>query len=175
LPRFLVHTVLVASRDERARIDELDARLLLLLTDEPRLGVLECARRLAVARGTVQARLDRMTRNGVLTGFPPALDLAAMGYQVTAFAVIEIAQGKRGEVTARLAAIDEVCEVFTTTGGGDLLARVVAMSNADLQRVIDKIVDVPGVRRTSTSIALSRPIPARVRQLLDRAARSSDQ
>ncbi|MFE2755157.1 Lrp/AsnC family transcriptional regulator [Actinosynnema sp. NPDC059335] len=149
-------------------VDALDARLLLLLTDEPRLGVLECSRRLGVARGTVQARLDRLVARGVLTGFPPALDLAAMGYGLTAFAVLEIAQGRRHEVTEGLAAINEVCEVHATTGQGDLFVRVVARSNADLQRVIDSIVDVPGVRRLSSSIALSTPVPPRVRPLLER-------
>lgn len=154
--------------ENRTAMDGLDARLLLLLTDEPRLGVLECSRRLGVARGTVQARLDRLTARGVLMGFPPSLDLAAMGYGLTAFATLEIAQGRRAEVAARLSAIDEVCEVHATTGQGDLLARIVARSNADLQRVIDEVVDVTGVQRLSTSIALSTPIAPRVRPLLER-------
>ncbi|QUH00178.1 Lrp/AsnC family transcriptional regulator [Saccharopolyspora erythraea] len=153
-------------------LDALDAKLLLLLSDEPRLGVLECSRRLGVARGTVQARMDRMLRRGVLQGFPPDLDLAAMGYGLTAFAVLEIAQGQRAAVAARLAAIDEVCEVHATTGQGDLFVRMVARSNADLQRVIDNVVAVPEVRRTSTSIALSTPVPPRVRPLLERLAAS---
>ena len=152
-------------------LDALDARLLLLLSDEPRLGVLECARRLGVARGTVQARLDRMVHRRVLRGFPPALDLAAMGYGLTAFAVVEIAQGRRSEVTAQLAEIDEVCEVHATTGRGDLLVRMVARSNDDLQRVIDAVVAVPAVVRTSTSIALSTPVPPRFRPLLERLTR----
>jgi DNA-binding Lrp family transcriptional regulator len=151
-------------------IDQLDAKLLLLLTDEPRLGVLECSRRLGVARGTIQARMDRLEQRGVLTGFPPAVDLTAMGYGLTAFAVLEIAQGRRGEVAARLAAIDEVCEVHATTGEGDLLVRMVAKSNADLQRVIDEVVDVQWVSRTSTSIALSTPIQPRIRPTLERVA-----
>ncbi|WP_216209566.1 Lrp/AsnC family transcriptional regulator [Amycolatopsis aidingensis] len=156
-------------------LDALDARLLLLLTDAPRLGVLECARRLGVARGTVQARLDRLTGRGILNGFPPDLDLDAMGYGLTAFAVLEIAQGRRGEVSGALAAIDEVCEVHATTGQGDLFVRMVARSNDDLQRVIDEVVGVPGVRRTSTSIALSTPVPPRVRPLLERTAGQQDQ
>jgi DNA-binding Lrp family transcriptional regulator len=158
----------MSSTDPGAELDDLDARLLLLLTDEPRLGVLECSRRLGVARGTVQARLDRLERRGILTGFPPALDLAAMGYGLTAFAVLEIAQGRRTEVAERLAAIDEVCEVHATTGQGDLLVRMVARSNADLQRVIDEVLAGRWVLRTSTSIALSTPIPMRVRPLLER-------
>ena len=156
-------------------IDRLDARLLLLLTDEPRLGVLECSRRLGVARGTVQARMDRLEQRGVLTGFPPEVHLAAMGYGLTAFAVLEIAQGKRAEVTERLRVIDEVCEVHATTGEGDLLVRMVAKSNADLQRVIDEVVDVRWVSRTSTSIALSTPVPSRVRPLLEKVAGNDEE
>jgi DNA-binding Lrp family transcriptional regulator len=150
-------------------LDDLDARLLLLLTDQPRLGVLECSRQLGVARGTVQARLDRLERRGVLRGFPPDLDLAAMGYSLTGFVVLEIAQGRRLEVVAALSRIDEVCEAHSTTGRGDLLVRVVARSNTDLQRVIEEVVGVRWVERTSTSIALTTPIPFRVRQLVERA------
>ncbi|WP_191249400.1 Lrp/AsnC family transcriptional regulator [Amycolatopsis deserti] len=156
--------------DQEDPVDSLDARLLLLLTDSPRLNVLECARRLGVARGTVQARLDRLTEQGILGGFPPELNLAAMGYGLTAFAVLEIAQGQRTSVSEALDAIEQVCEVHATTGQGDLFVRMVARDHDDLQRVIDAVVSVPGVRRTSTSLALSTPVPPRVRPLLERLA-----
>jgi DNA-binding Lrp family transcriptional regulator len=159
-----------AGTGQTAQFDGLDGRLVALLAEQPRIGVLECARRLGVARGTVQARLDRLERRGVLHGFSPDVDLAALGYMLTAFVVLEIAQGKRSEVSGRLEAIDEVCEVHSTTGRGDLLVRVIAQSNADLQRVIDEVVNVPWVERTSTSIALTNPIPFRVRPLLERVA-----
>ena len=58
-------------------VDALDARLLDLLTAEPRAGVLEASRRLGVARGTVQARLDRLVARGVIRSFAPTLDPAA--------------------------------------------------------------------------------------------------
>src|SRR5829696_5852173 len=54
-----------------AQFDGLDARLVALLAEQPRTGVLECSRRLGVARGTVQARLDRLQARGVITGFGP--------------------------------------------------------------------------------------------------------
>ena len=53
-------------------IDALDARILELFAAEPRVGVLECSRRLGVARGTVQARLDRLERDGVIRGWGPS-------------------------------------------------------------------------------------------------------
>ncbi|MBA3524004.1 MAG: Lrp/AsnC family transcriptional regulator [Geodermatophilaceae bacterium] len=149
-------------------VDALDARLLTLLSAEPRLGVLECSRRLGVARGTVQARLDRMQRNGVVRGFGPDVDPAALGYAVTAFAFLQIRQGRGAAVARRLAAIPEVIEVHTVTGEADLLARIVARSNDDLQRVIDEVVADDDIARTATHIALSVHLPYRTGQLLER-------
>ncbi|WP_246210227.1 winged helix-turn-helix transcriptional regulator [Nocardioides piscis] len=54
-------------------MDDLDSKLLDLFAAEPRIGVLEASRRLRVARGTVQARLDRLVANGVVTGWGPTL------------------------------------------------------------------------------------------------------
>lgn len=153
-------------------IDELDARLIELLAAEPRIGVLECSRRLGVARGTVQARMDRLTERGVIRGYGPEIDPAALGYQVTAFVTLEIRQaGGHDPVAVRLAAIPEVLEVHTITGVGDLFARIVGRTNADLQRVIDRIVDVAGVQRASTVIALATPVPARTLPLIRAATR----
>lgn len=156
-------------------IDDLDVRLVELLTAEPRTGVLECSRRLGVARGTVQARIDRLQARGVLRGFGPQIDPAALGYDVTAFVTLQIRQvGGHDPVADRLAGIPEVLEVHTTTGASDMLCRVVARSNRDLQRVIDAIVDVAGVERCATAIALATPLPARILPLLRAAVRGPD-
>ncbi len=152
---------------EHPTLDDLDARLVRLLATEPRLGVLECSRRLSVARGTVQARLDRLQRRGVIRGFGPDLDVQSLGYAVTAFVTLQIRQGSGHQTVAgHLAGIPEVLEVHTITGEGDLLARVVARSNTDLQRVIDRVVADPDIVRTSTLIALSTLIPYRVLPLV---------
>lgn len=154
-------------------LDELDARLVDLFTQEPRVGVLEASRRLRVARGTVQARLDALVRRGVIVGFGPEVEPAALGHAVTAFVTLEIRQaGGHDPVAARLADIPEVLEVHTTTGPGDMLCRVVARTNADLQRVIDAIVDVAGVVRASTVIVLATPVPRRVLPLVRAVAKT---
>jgi DNA-binding Lrp family transcriptional regulator len=152
-------------------VDELDARLLELLHAEPRVGVLEASRRLGVARGTVQARLDRLTRTGTLRSEGCDVDPAALGYGVTAFVTLEISQAHGHDaVAAHLAAIPEVLEAHTITGTGDVLIRLVARSNADLQRVIDEIVAVEGIRRSATVIALQEQVRHRVLPLVRRAA-----
>jgi DNA-binding Lrp family transcriptional regulator len=148
-------------------IDRLDAALIELLAAEPRVGVLEASRRLRVARGTVQARLDRMRDRGVIRGYGVDVDPAALGYGVTAFITLEIRQaGGHDPVAERLAAIPEVLEVHTITGTGDMLCRVVARSNADLQRVLDSIVAAEGVVRSSTLISLATQVPYRILPLV---------
>jgi len=160
----------MTARDQ-GLIDRLDAALIELLAAEPRVGVLEASRRLGVARGTVQARLDRLRDRGVITGYGPDVDPAALGYEVTAFVTLEIRQvGGHDPVAERLAAIPEVLEVHTITGAGDMLCRVVARTNADLQRVLDTIVSTEGVVRSSTLISLATQVPPRILPLIRAAA-----
>ncbi len=149
-------------------MDDLDATLIRLFVDEPRVGVLEASRRLGVARGTVQARLDKLVKAGVIAAWGPVLDPEAIGYPVTAFLTLEIRQGTGHDAIARhLGEIPELLEAFTITGAGDMWCRVVARSNADLQRVIDSVLSVEGIVRSSTVIALATQIPHRVLPLLD--------
>ena len=147
-------------------IDRLDAGLIKALADAPRAGVMELARRLGVARGTVQARLDKLQARGVITGFDPDLDLRALGYEVLAFVTLDIAQGRLDDVIGHLAAIPEVIEAHTMTGPGDLHCRLVARSNVHLQEVINRMLEVAGIERTATHIALTEQVPFRVMPLV---------
>jgi DNA-binding Lrp family transcriptional regulator len=154
-----------------AQVDALDTRIVELFAAEPRVGVLEASRRLGVARGTVQARLDRLQRTGVIHGWGPELAPEALGYGVTAFATLELRQGVGHDAVARhLAEIPEVLEAHTITGAADMMARLVARSNSDLQRVIDDVLACDGIVRTSTVIALATQVRARVLPLFIRAA-----
>jgi DNA-binding Lrp family transcriptional regulator len=153
------------------QLDALDASMLALLDDEPRIGVLELSRRLAVARGTVQARMDKLIARGAIRGFGPDVAPAAIGFGVTSFVTLEISQRYGHTAVAQhLADIPEVLEAHTITGSGDILCRIVARSNADLQRVIDQIVGYDGIVRASTFIALAELIRYRVLPLVRSAA-----
>ena len=110
----------------RRTLDALDVAILAALRDAPRAGYLELSRALEVSRATVQARLERLERDGVVTGYGPDLDLAAAGFPVLAFATLEIAQGRLAEVTAAMAAIPSVVEAYATTGPGDVHCRLAA-------------------------------------------------
>jgi DNA-binding Lrp family transcriptional regulator len=129
----------------------------------------------------VQARLDRLEAAGVITGWAPSVDPIALGFPVSAFATLEIAQGSAAvgsgaqpgghePVASHLRTIPEVLEAHTITGAADMMVRLVARSNADLQRVIDLVVSAPTVRRASTVIVLATEIAPRVMPLVQRTA-----
>ena len=106
-------------------MDDLDRRMLALFAADPRIGVLQASRELGVARGTVQARLDKLVASGVVTGWGPELSPEALGFPVTAFLTLEIRQdraelGGHDAVASHLATIPEVLEAHTITGAGDL-------------------------------------------------------
>ncbi|MFC0602841.1 Lrp/AsnC family transcriptional regulator [Streptomyces palmae] len=152
-------------------VDALDARILRLLLEQPRTSVREYARLLGVARGTLQARLDRLERDGVITGSGPFLSPAALGHPVLAFVHIEVTQGYLDEVGDALAEVPEIIEAFSITGAGDLLTRVVARDNGHLEDVVQRLIRLPGVVRTRTEMALRERVAYRVLPLVDAVGR----
>ncbi len=142
------------SAEHTLQPDTLDARLVQLLGEHPRIGVLGAARLLGVARATVQARLDRLIDAGVVS-LTPRLDPARFGYPVSALVSLELQQSHLGTPAAdAIQQIPEVIEIHSVSGQADLVVRVVARSNEDLQRVLHELLGVEQVMRTSSSILL---------------------
>lgn len=154
-------------------IDDLDARIIALWRDEPRIGILEMSRRLDVARGTVQSRLDKMIERGVITGFGPDVDLSRIGFDVVGFTTIEVVQGRTSEVIEHLTTIPAVVEAHSIAGQGDLLVRIRARSNEQLMQVLQQILQSPAVDRASTAMALANHIEYRTLPLVRQAAAES--
>lgn len=152
----------------RNGLDELDRKVLQLIRERPRTGLLEISRLLGVARGTVQARLDRMVADGVITDFGPTLSPRALGYPVQAFTTLEVEQVSREGISAALEAIPELLEAHIVTGPGDVWCRIAGRDHEHIQQVIDQTLAIPGVRRSSTVITLSTVVPHRVQPLADR-------
>jgi DNA-binding Lrp family transcriptional regulator len=147
-------------------LDALDVALLEQLRESPRAGVLEIARRTGVARATVTARLQRLERDGVVTGYGPDVDVAAAGFGVHAFVTLEIAQGALDEMREELAAVPGVLEAHATTGSGDVLCRVAASSHEALQQVLVDITRSPRVVRSTSVVVLSELVAWRTLPLL---------
>lgn len=108
-----------------------------------------------VARGTVYSRLDRLAREGVIIDHAPTVDAAAAGFDVLAFTTLEIQQGSHDVTIAGLAAIDEVLEVHTVTGAGDVLCKIIARSNDHLHQVLQRVTAIATVMRSESQLALN--------------------
>jgi DNA-binding Lrp family transcriptional regulator len=148
------------------KFDRLDARLIAVLRENPRVGLLEVARQLGVARGTVQARLARLEASGIITGHGPEVDLHALGYSISAFVLIELAQGRLSEAVRVMEQMPEVIEADGVSGPQDLICRVVARDTEHLQEVVNALLRTPAIRRCTSYIVLSRQVPPRTGPLV---------
>lgn len=157
---------MAVGRQTNSGVDDLDASLLKELLVDARISVLELSRRLGVARGTVQARLQRLVSAGVLKGFKAELGLQGLGFRVKAYVTVEVKQGQIDSVVVPLAEIGEVLEVHSVAAQGDLLCLVAARSNEHIMDVLEKILAIPDVARTSTAIVLKTQVENRSHQLL---------
>ncbi|MCW2911937.1 MAG: Transcriptional regulator, AsnC family [Actinomycetia bacterium] len=153
--------------EKRIRLDALDILLVRSLGKHPRTGFLELSRLTGVSRATVQARIERMEKAGVITGYGPDVDLPAAGYPVLAFVTLEIAQGGLDEVAVELERIPAVLGAHATTGMGDLHCQVAATSHEGLQAALLAINRIPGVVRSTSVIALSEVVAPRYLPLLE--------
>jgi DNA-binding Lrp family transcriptional regulator len=159
--------------NETLKIDRLDAELLAALGRDARIGVVELAGLLGVARNTVQARMNRLEAAGIFAGFVPRISLADIGVGIEAFVTLTLEQAKFSEVIDQLAAIPQVLEIHVTTGHGDLLVRVAVRALPELQDLIHRMVDLPGVAHSDTAVSLTTPLPYRVQSLLDEVTRGA--
>jgi DNA-binding Lrp family transcriptional regulator len=154
-------------------LDQIDCAVLGELLQRPRAAVREYARTLDLARGTVQARIDRLRRQRVIRDFAPTLDHVALGFPVLAFVRLDLRQGQLEAVVSALGGLAQVVEAYSTTGDADILCRVVARDHADLESVIQAVLGIPGVVRTRSEIALSERVARHDLDLLDLVARDA--
>jgi DNA-binding Lrp family transcriptional regulator len=151
------------------RLDKLDLALLTALRESPRAGALELSRLTKVARATVQARLNRLESEGVVTGYGPEIDLEAAGQHVSAYVTLEIAQGGLDQLAPELEAIPNILEAYVTTGTFDVLCKVSAPSHAGLQEVLLQLNRSVSVVRTTSVVVLGTVVSPRVLPLLERS------
>jgi DNA-binding Lrp family transcriptional regulator len=155
-------------------IDQLDASLIAALRADPRVGLLEIARRVGVARGTVQARLSKLEARGVITGYGPEVEPSAMGYPISAFVFVELNQGRLEEAAEAARAVPEVLEVDAITGAQDLICRIVAHDTEHLQEIVNRLVASEAIQRCTSHIVLSRQVSPRTGPLVARAGATKD-
>jgi DNA-binding Lrp family transcriptional regulator len=136
-------------------VDAIDEKLLFALRDNARASTARLARLVGRSRTSVQSRLDRLEREGVIVGYSvrvaPEHELGA----VRAHVMIKVGPKEARSVTAALKAIPQVRVLHSVSGDVDLIAVAASASVAEMDEVIDRIGALDGVERTTSSIILS--------------------
>ena len=136
-------------------MDDLDEHLLARLRDNARAPVAELARALGLSRTTVQSRLAKLERNGVIAGYAVKLAGAYESGRVHAFIMLTVEPKQAAAVTAALKRMTGARRLQSVSGPFDMIATVEAAGVAEMDATIDEIGAVKGVERTNSSIVLS--------------------
>ncbi|MBK7721934.1 MAG: Lrp/AsnC family transcriptional regulator [Austwickia sp.] len=152
--------------DATYRYDEIDTLILTALDEDARMTVMALADRCGLARGTVQARLERYRSLGLFRKHSVRIDPLHLSRGLSAMVSAELDQHQLGDAVVAVSRIPEVLECFAPAGETDLVCRVVARDPDDLYRVSEEIRLCPGIVRTRTSVFLRRVIPYRMDLLL---------
>ncbi|MGV9213346.1 Lrp/AsnC family transcriptional regulator [Micromonospora sp. RB23] len=130
-------------------MDEVDRRILDELVRDGRTSVRTLAERIHISRTNAYARVERLVRDGVITGFRAQVAPEAAGLGTSAYMALTIEQNTWREVSAELAQVRYVEHVALLSGEHDVLALVRAPDNAALRDVVlDRVQRIAGVLST---------------------------
>jgi len=136
-------------------MDSIDQRLLSALRENARASTAELARLVGRSRTSVQSRIERLERQGVILGYGVRLAPEHSLGAVRAHVMIKVGPKEARAVTAALRAIEHVRVLQSVSGEVDLIAVAMTPTVAEMDQVIDRIGALDGVERTTSSIILS--------------------
>jgi len=138
-----------------ATLDDTDRKLLNLLRADARESVSALARKLDLARSTVQERIARLERTSIIAGYTIRSGEDFAERQIAAHVMISVDPKMAASVTADLKKMPEVRSLAAISGTFDMMAEVAAETTAKIDTVLDAIGRLKGVQKTMSSIVLS--------------------
>ncbi len=142
-------------------LSDKDRELIALLRINAREPVASLARKLNISRTTVQDRLRRLEQTKVIEGYALKLNDDASSAGLKAFVTVEVEPRRTQDVTRALAKVPQLVSLHTVSGKFDLMAVVGAADADELDSVLDRIGEVPGVTGTESAIILSTKLDRR--------------
>lgn len=136
-------------------MDDLDQKILAALAADSSTSTSRLGRRFKVARSTVQARIERMERTGVIAGYTVKLGQALAVRRVRATVLVQAESRAMAAIAGRLKAIPEVEVLHTTAGRVAMILQLAAETTEALDETIDQIAQIPGITETDSLIHLS--------------------
>lgn len=139
-------------------MDDLDKSLLTLLSSDARISVATLARNLSIARTTVQARLERLERNGTIAGYTLRLGDATRLSRIKATVLMQVEPRSTASVLARLKTMPMVEVAHTSSGRFDMILQLAATNTTELDEALDLIGGIQGVKSSESLIQLATKI-----------------
>jgi DNA-binding Lrp family transcriptional regulator len=136
-------------------LDEVDLRIIEQLLKDGRKSYREIARELGLSVATVHNRVKRLQAEGVIKGFAPIMDYSRLGFDLTALILLQAEGAHLVEVEEEVAKLKEACAVYDVTGEFDVAVVARFKSREALNRFIKRILKIPFVKRTTTSMVLN--------------------
>ena len=136
-------------------MDEIDRQLLALLRVNARTPVATLAKKLQIARGTVQNRMSKLEREGVIAGYSVRLKPEVDEHRIAALMTIAVEGNNADKVLRTLRGDPAVQTLHTTNGRWDIVAELRADSLEAFDKVLGRIRQVDGIVSTETSLLLS--------------------
>jgi len=143
------------TNSEQLEIDELDRRILSILSDDSRVSSRKVAQRCKVSVGTVLTRIKRMEQAGIIKGYTTILDHEKLGYQLTAIAEITVSKGKLVEMEQAISKHSNVCAVYDITGLTDAFVIAKFRTREELGKFTKGMLAMPFIDRTNTHLVLT--------------------
>lgn len=139
-------------------INDKDEQLIAVLRDQGRISISDLARTLGVSRTSAQMRIEKLQRNGVITGYGVRLSQEYLKSQVRALVMIKAPPAYRGSIERALTKMSGLTALYSISGIYDLTSVIAAASVEELDRLIDRIGNLEGVSDTMSSIILSTKV-----------------
>jgi Lrp/AsnC family transcriptional regulator for asnA, asnC and gidA len=141
-------------------IDNIDLKILALLSEDAKTPYTEIAKKVYVSGGTVHVRMRKMEEMGIVQGTTLNMDYSKLGYDITAFLGIYLERNSMyDEVATELKKIPEVVKIHYTTGNYSIFCKIHCKDTRHLREVLhDKIQKVDGIVRTETLISLEETL-----------------
>jgi DNA-binding Lrp family transcriptional regulator len=136
-------------------MDDLDRQLLASLRDNARSSIASLAKKLRVARGTVQNRLARLEKDGTIVGYTVRLKPQAESHGIRAVMTIAVEGNRTQSVLRSLRGDPAVAALHTTNGRWDFVAELRAEDLQEFDRIISRISLLEGVSKSETNLLLT--------------------
>ncbi|MDD6211437.1 MAG: Lrp/AsnC ligand binding domain-containing protein [Bacteroidales bacterium] len=143
-----------------AKIDNLDKKILKIITQNARIPFKDVAEDCGVSRAAIHQRVQRMIDLDIIVGSGYHINPKVLGYNTCTYIGVKLEKGSMyKDVVPEFEKIPEVVECHFTTGPYTMLIKLYARDNEHLMELLNgRIQEIPGVTATETLISLRQSL-----------------